>query len=141
MVHVTSEANASPIITAFTIRSALRNIPQGERSGNACPEISTASGAGTAISVLGFGAAAGAEIAGARGSDAGCAQAAAGMLPSRQSTVQKSAATVRSLSNLHCVILRSYHGSRCRGRLAVAPSPPRFDENPHKISTLRAFSP
>ncbi len=31
-VQVTSEANAKPIMTAFTMGAALRNIPQGERS-------------------------------------------------------------------------------------------------------------
>jgi len=30
-VHVTSEAKARPIITAFTTMSALRNIPHGDR--------------------------------------------------------------------------------------------------------------
>src|SRR4029077_11326493 len=35
MVHVTSEANASPIITAFTTMSADRNIDQGESSRSA----------------------------------------------------------------------------------------------------------
>ena len=32
IVHVTSEANASPIITAFTMMSACMNIPHGDRS-------------------------------------------------------------------------------------------------------------
>ncbi len=31
MVHVTSEANANPIMTAFTTTSAFTNMPRGDR--------------------------------------------------------------------------------------------------------------
>ncbi len=51
-VQVTTEAKASPIITAFTTMSALRNMPQGERSRGsmAVPMTGGGSGAGTGAS-------------------------------------------------------------------------------------------
>src|ERR1700730_13460121 len=65
MVHVTSEANASPIITAFTMTSADRNIDHGDRSRGTgtvdfsdlalSPPASGADAAGTAVAVAGAG--------------------------------------------------------------------------------------
>src|SRR6202521_4560459 len=107
MVQVTSEANANPIITALTIRSALRNIPHGERSGDACADISAVSGPGAAASVFGFGAAAGAERPGAGGWAADCAEATPGRWPRGSSTVQDSTAMVQSLEAMRCIILGS----------------------------------
>ena len=46
MVQVTTDAKASPIITAFTRLSAFMNIPQGERSRGSRDERSGAGWAG-----------------------------------------------------------------------------------------------
>src|SRR5277367_6716990 len=62
-VQVMSEANAKPIMTAFTMGAALRNIPQGERSrGNVATPTGGASAFGTAefVAVGAAGEAAGA---------------------------------------------------------------------------------
>src|SRR5271155_1104281 len=67
-VQVTSEASAKPIMTAFTMGAALRNIPQGERSrGNVATPTggASASGAGELVAVGCAGAAG--EAAGAGG--------------------------------------------------------------------------
>src|SRR5215470_13687403 len=71
-VQVTSDANASPIITAFTTMSALMNMPHGDRScgSSAAP---TSGRLGGAV-MLGGAAALGAATAG----KAGAAGAAAG---------------------------------------------------------------
>ena len=56
-VHVTSDANAKPIITAFTMRSALRNIPQGERScGNSAMPTDDASALDAGAALFGLAA-------------------------------------------------------------------------------------
>ena len=64
-VQVTSEANASPIMTTFTTMSAVRNIDHGDNSRGTCRlmgfaaglSVSVASAAGDAACVCGAGAA------------------------------------------------------------------------------------
>src|SRR5271167_4247283 len=60
-VQVMSEANAKPIMTAFTMGAALRNIPQGERSrGNVATPTGGASALGVGATSFGLVAEAGA---------------------------------------------------------------------------------
>jgi hypothetical protein len=76
-VQVTSEATARPIMTAFTMVSACKNMPQGERSCGSCARLTDGSpAAGVAevafvilISDLGVAAFAGASAASAAGAD------------------------------------------------------------------------
>jgi hypothetical protein len=54
-VHVTSDAIANPIITAFTMRSACTNMPQGERScGNSAMAMDGGSALGAGAALLGL---------------------------------------------------------------------------------------
>src|SRR5262245_15840463 len=66
-VHVTSEAKASPIITPFTMMSALRNMPHGDRScgSSAAPTSGRLDAVGAAAAGTAGAAGAAAEAAGA----------------------------------------------------------------------------